>query len=229
MLSYDSMSYARNTINMPKETFYNLSKEKRRRIIDAAEKEFFRAPLSKARITNIVTEAQIPRGSFYQYFDDLSDLYHYFFEEKFKGFRENFKKELENHQGDLLETWRTIAKNVLVNIVTSENSVFFENAVFGLNIQRNQNIIDNFANFHHSKDKLPEYFDEIDFSFLKIKSKSDLIILRRILSGIIIQAAASYFSKTDAGQKVDLDEVLEGIDKQIDWLKYGIYKEKQHD
>ncbi|MFT8413475.1 MAG: TetR/AcrR family transcriptional regulator, partial [Oenococcus oeni] len=47
---------------MPKETFYNLSEEKRQRIINSAEKEFFRVPLSKASIANIVTGAQIPRG-----------------------------------------------------------------------------------------------------------------------------------------------------------------------
>ncbi|WP_143798912.1 TetR/AcrR family transcriptional regulator, partial [Oenococcus oeni] len=97
---------------MPKETFYNLSEEKRQRIINSAEKEFFRVPLSKASIANIVTGAQIPRGSFYQYFDDLNDLYHYFFEKKFQGFHENFKKELENHQGDLIEAWRQVAKKV---------------------------------------------------------------------------------------------------------------------
>ncbi|AWW98927.1 TetR/AcrR family transcriptional regulator [Oenococcus oeni] len=214
---------------MPKETFYNLSEEKRQRIINSAEKEFFRVPLSKASIANIVTGAQIPRGSFYQYFDDLNDLYHYFFEKKFQGFHENFKKELENHQGDLIEAWRQVAKKVLRRIVNGENSIFFENAIFGLNIQRDQNIIDSFANFHHPENKAPEYFDEIDFSFLKIKSKKDLITLRHIMSGIIIQAATAYFSKCDSGQKVDLEEILEGIDKQIDWLKYGVYKEKEHD
>ncbi len=77
---------------MPKETFYNLSEEKRQRIINSAEKEFFRVPLSKASIANIVTRAQIPRGSFYQYFDDLNDLYHYFFEKNFRAFMKISKK-----------------------------------------------------------------------------------------------------------------------------------------
>ena len=51
---------------MPTKTFMNLSKEKRLRILKAAKKEFSRVPLDKAIIANIVKDAKIPRGSFYQ-------------------------------------------------------------------------------------------------------------------------------------------------------------------
>ena len=53
---------------MPKSTFYNLSKEKREKIEAAIKNEFGRNSFSKASISNIIQEANIPRGSFYQYF-----------------------------------------------------------------------------------------------------------------------------------------------------------------
>lgn len=62
---------------MPKDTFYNLEDAKREKIIKAAKTEFLNNPLRKARVSNIVTAANIPRGSFYQYFEDLDDLYYY--------------------------------------------------------------------------------------------------------------------------------------------------------
>lgn len=62
---------------MPTDTFFNLSESKRERIIDAALREFADNPFDSASIANIVDEAEIPRGSFYQYFDDLMDLYRY--------------------------------------------------------------------------------------------------------------------------------------------------------
>ena len=65
---------------MPKDTFYNLDVGKREKIIKAAKAEFLDNPLRKARVSNIVTTANIPRGSFYQYFEDLDDLYYYIVE-----------------------------------------------------------------------------------------------------------------------------------------------------
>lgn len=66
---------------MPKDTFFNLDEGKRKKIIKAAKAEFLKNPLRKARVSNIVTTACIPRGSFYQYFEDLDDLYYYIVEE----------------------------------------------------------------------------------------------------------------------------------------------------
>lgn len=62
---------------MPKETFFHLTDEKKSRIMSAAKKEFSRVPLSEASIARIIKDAEIPRGSFYQYFEDKEDLYFY--------------------------------------------------------------------------------------------------------------------------------------------------------
>ena len=50
---------------MPKDTFLNLSEDKKNKIINAAKKEFARVPIEEASIKNIVEEAEIARGSFY--------------------------------------------------------------------------------------------------------------------------------------------------------------------
>ena len=68
---------------MPKDTFFNLDESKRTKIIKAAKAEFLNNPLRKARVSNIVNVASIPRGSFYQYFEDLDDLYYFIVEEVF--------------------------------------------------------------------------------------------------------------------------------------------------
>ncbi|MDP4159989.1 MAG: TetR/AcrR family transcriptional regulator [Bacillota bacterium] len=66
---------------MPKDTFYNLSDEKKKRIFDAAVKEFSTRPFSEASLNKIVKSAGIPWGSFYQYFNDKEDIYLYMLEE----------------------------------------------------------------------------------------------------------------------------------------------------
>ncbi|MEL7609423.1 MAG: TetR/AcrR family transcriptional regulator [Bacillota bacterium] len=60
---------------MPKETFYNLPESKQKTIFEAAVQEFSTQRYSDASINQIVKSAGIPRGSFYQYFNDKADLF----------------------------------------------------------------------------------------------------------------------------------------------------------
>jgi len=60
---------------MPKKTFQNLPDFKRDRIISVAAAEFAANPYEVASISNIVRQAGIAKGSFYQYFEDKKDLY----------------------------------------------------------------------------------------------------------------------------------------------------------
>jgi|P827metagenome_2_1110787.scaffolds.fasta_scaffold01829_12 AcrR family transcriptional regulator len=62
---------------MPTPTFFRLPEEKRARLTGAAWREFSAVRFSEASINRIVRDAQIPRGSFYQYFADKDDLFFY--------------------------------------------------------------------------------------------------------------------------------------------------------
>lgn len=64
---------------MPKSTFFNLSEEKRQRIINATIDEFIENSYENVLISNIAKRSNIPVGSFYQYFYDKDDLYLYLF------------------------------------------------------------------------------------------------------------------------------------------------------
>ena len=57
-------------------TFYRLPEEKKDRIIVSAKREFTQHTYEKTSINRILDEAKIPKGSFYQYFDDKSDLFY---------------------------------------------------------------------------------------------------------------------------------------------------------
>ncbi|GHV26215.1 hypothetical protein FACS18948_1400 [Clostridia bacterium] len=65
---------------MPTATFEHLPEEKRQRILDAASHEFGVNGLSGANFSNIIKEANIARGSIYQYFTSKEDLYIYIFD-----------------------------------------------------------------------------------------------------------------------------------------------------
>lgn len=50
---------------MPKETFFNLMKDKQERIMNAIIKEMGIHAYEHININNIIKDAHIPRGSFY--------------------------------------------------------------------------------------------------------------------------------------------------------------------
>lgn len=66
---------------MPKQTYFNLSEEKKEKIIEATFDIFINTPYEDVHIRDIAKKAGISIGSFYQYFYDKDDLYLYFFTE----------------------------------------------------------------------------------------------------------------------------------------------------
>ena len=60
---------------MPKDTFFHLPQEKRHLIENVAIEEFAENSLHSASVNAIVSNAGIAKGSFYQYFENLEDLY----------------------------------------------------------------------------------------------------------------------------------------------------------
>lgn len=64
---------------MVKQTFKNLPLAKRKRIEDVLLEEFSTYPLADAQVSHIVKKADIARGAFYKYFDDLTDAYIYMY------------------------------------------------------------------------------------------------------------------------------------------------------
>ena len=86
---------------MCKETFLRLPEEKRARIIDAAWDEFTMVPFAKASINRIIRGAGIPRGSFYQYFEDKGDLFRYLMTRVHDEMTGQFRKLLRESDGNL--------------------------------------------------------------------------------------------------------------------------------
>jgi AcrR family transcriptional regulator len=62
---------------LPKQTFFNLTSEKQKQIIDVAINEFSRFTFNEVKISDIINKAKIPRSSFYDYFEDKKDIYKY--------------------------------------------------------------------------------------------------------------------------------------------------------
>ena len=88
---------------MPTQTFFRLPEEKRARLMAAAWEEFTRVSLAEASINRIIHSAQIPRGSFYQYFEDKEDLFFYLLDALYKECLVLAGEALSEAGGDLFD------------------------------------------------------------------------------------------------------------------------------
>lgn len=88
---------------MPTETFLRLPEEKRGRFLEAAWAEFTRVRFSDASINQIVRQAGIPRGSFYQYFAGKEELFTYLLEDVKVYVIQVFGDLLRETEGDLFQ------------------------------------------------------------------------------------------------------------------------------
>lgn len=86
---------------MPTATFFRLPEEKRKRLIDACWKELTQVRFTDVSINRIITAAHIPRGSFYQYFEDKDDLIRHLLEDMQEYFVSLLRDILADAQGDL--------------------------------------------------------------------------------------------------------------------------------
>lgn len=170
---------------MPKPTFYNLNEEKREKIKEALKKEFTKHTFEKASISHIIEEAQIPRGSFYQYFEDKEDALKYIIEDFLNDEKEQIKTLLIQNDGDIFLTtldlysylvdknYRDAEEKLFQNII---NKLRNENVNIYKNIERKK-----FANFA----KIDKANCYINTNLLNLESDEDIEYILRILTCIL--------------------------------------------
>ena len=198
---------------MPKDTFYNLSDEKRKKIEKALEKEFSRTTFEKSSISNIIEAADIPRGSFYQYFEDKEDAEKYIVQKYILKENALFKKFLKENDGDI---FKIAIKGF--DYIISETQKKNKNNLFANILQDMRK--NNISIFSEEDNKdFKEIKDEIDTSILNIKDINDEKYIIKIIFLVVRTSAFDVIRK-----KATIEEAREELEKQIEILKRGMKK-----
>ncbi|QKY71748.1 TetR/AcrR family transcriptional regulator [Lentibacillus sp. CBA3610] len=200
---------------MPKQTFYNLPEEKKQTLISAVEMEFSRVPLYEASISNIVKEADIPRGSFYQYFDDKEDAFFFLLDDVSFKRKEIFIDLLKTRDGDLVDA---ITGFFQVVITKDENLDFMRNAFLNMTYK----IEDAFTRIFNDQ-KTNEQFKEvsslIDKRKLNISDDRELFYVMQILTSVVVRNFAEKFARN-----LSDEEAMYHFNIEMNLLKTGLYQ-----
>lgn len=200
---------------MIKNTFYNLPDEKRERIISAVMKEFAQSENGKVSINRIIADADISRGSFYQYFDDKIDLVEVLKKALVDMTISSVYQALSVSNGDIFYTYEVVF-DVIVDLGKDEEKrIILKNLCGSLRV--NNTLISEYLMSRCSDIEelkiLSSRFDRDNFRF---RSQEDLEALQQTLTLVIKNAFFNYFVK-----EMDYDTVKSNYLRKLEIIKMG--------
>lgn len=199
--------------HMPKELFYKLAEEKKKRIQGAALAEFitYKEDYEKASVKRIAQNAGIAIGSIYKYFENKDDLFFYIFEQYRERplFTSQSSSFHDFSKANLLLGSKLSGTSEILSDILLSNKALYEAFTFN-------DLIDS------------EYIRMIQSYISQDKAKG---LLRENLDSDIasyLYVALEYVAyKYCEIHKIDLDESQTVIDNIYDIFFQGIYREKE--
>lgn len=203
---------------MPKQTFFNLPESKKQTLILAAKKEFSRAPIHQASISNIVKAAEIARGSFYQYFEDKEDVFFFLLDEHAKDIQESFMISLKKYNGDIFDAITEMFHLMLQELPSQENRNFFKNAFLHMT-HKTENSFSRVFSDNENSEQLKEISRLINRACLNIVNDRELFHMMQIITTVFFRNFVEKFAKD-----LTHEEVIESYTIEMRLLKEGLYK-----
>lgn len=222
---------------MPTSTFFRLDQDKQTKILNAAKEEFTKVPLEEASIANIVKSAEIPRGSFYQYFSGKEDVFYYLFEQIRKEPEETFIRFLEETKGDLFQAFNYFFIDFSKEVLEGENQDFFKNIFLHMNYTRTSQMMmkemteeerqaheEHIKRHQGSNDNYQKIIDLIDKDKLTIASPREFNMLFHQLWSMLFHTINEGYRMRRLTGKIDFDVLKEDYYLRISWLQHGVAK-----
>lgn len=192
---------------MPSQTFLNLDFAKRKRLMDAAMKEFSLHEYGNVSINQIIMNAGISRGSFYMYFEDKDDLFEYLIEINKRKLHDTTKECLLRNDGDLYSSFLELYDQVVRFVLKNNYQGMFKNTFIYFDTHR--------EHFHKP-------------GFMLFESVKELINIENIrdeeLEFIFIMLVHHLFMSITYCINNDCLDNKEHFLKKLHILCYGIYK-----
>jgi AcrR family transcriptional regulator len=204
---------------MPKETFYNLDKNKKHKIVQAAIQEYTDHELHRARVSNIIKMADIPRGSFYQYFEDIDDLYYYVIDKVFDDIFQT-GREQSKQTDDLFEYTKRTFEIDMEGFLNDKRHTFIMNVMksIGTNVE--------YLTHHNTKriDYIRSIMNQMDLSQYRIQEEEDQIRLYEFIQNLKRNMIQKMMMKNTTKEEAKND-----LEWHLDIIKHGLLKEDNNE
>lgn len=203
---------------MPKQTFFNLPKPKQQILLQAAINEFSRVPLHQASIANIIHEANVARGSFYQYFEDKEDVFYYVLDTHAKQAQEQLIYFLRKHHYNLFKAIPRMFTWLLEKFHEESSRCFFKQAFLHMNIKVEQT----FSLRIRKEEIQKEYkklIDAIDKTTLDFETTEELHHIIELVFSIAMHNVVHSFARD-----LTIEQASRHFNMQLSLLQRGVCK-----
>ncbi|RLQ92776.1 TetR family transcriptional regulator [Planomicrobium sp. Y74] len=200
---------------MPKVTFYNLKKEKKQKLIEAAQGEFSAVPFYDVSIANIVKNAGIPRGSFYQYFEDKEDLYIFLLNGLAQKRRDEFAAILKRNNGEMFDS----ITEFYISVLKMPDMSGFTKNIFLNMTDKTELALAQVLEEGENGESFEQLKSLIDRSALNIQNENEFNHLLKILFAVTMRNWIGKFAKDLA-----LEEAVAQYKIELELLKKGLAK-----
>ena len=205
---------------MPTATFYNLSKEKREKILSAIKDEFTRVTFNEVSINKIIQAAGISRGSFYQYFINKGDMLTYIMSDYQHQLLARVQNNLTVSNGDVFNVFSDILDFSLEFVMEQKTNRFCKNLFADIRITA-EILTKHSQNEVHTM-LLNELTPYIDLDLLDLRTIDDFPNMVDVLTSLTRDAIAEIFldlSSHERSRKTYL--------ARLELLKNGFMKNKE--
>lgn len=203
---------------MPMQTFFNLQKDKQKKILDASKKEFSEYSFYDASINRIIKDAGISRGSFYQYFENKEDLFVYILESSKNMIIEEVSKKIKGKRCDVFELHLLVFDVITKEGLMGKDKDFIITTISNMNIK----LINHLLGFSLSMDinkELDQLSRIVNFDNLRSTEMEYLINIHNILTNTMMFQLVVFFSNLEESEKC-----RENLISQLELIKNGVIK-----
>lgn len=190
------------------------------KIVGASMCELSRVPADKISINKIIKTAGISRGSFYQYFEDKSDLLDYILSNWKDKLQTCFKRNLEKYNGKLFEMTEAIYEEIILLGRDENNLKIMKNFLLGMKFTKNDRL--NFMKlFDISESFLNDIFSPyVNQNNFRDVSENFVMVIIDIICLLMKQSFTDVFSDYENLEMYKKDFYI-----QLDIIRHGAIKE----
>lgn len=201
---------------MIKQTYYNLPNDKKERILKAIISEIDKYDFEDISINRIVHTAQISRGSFYQYFDNKTDLFHLILEDFRLDMCNACKSALNEAEGDLIAACKMVFDYV-VEVSAKQYYASAFKTVFSFTNYNSQFLVE--KSCPQGEPIIQEIMQLVNKDLLNIESENDIEVMLEIIGAVLCKSWFEIFV-----MKRDAATVKNKLDHMLLLMKNGFYR-----
>lgn len=195
---------------MPTKAFFNLDLKKQEDLLKAARKEFSTNSFENASINQIIKEINMPRGSFYLYFENKEDLYIYILKNYFKSFKKILFQILSDNNNDLFDSMIALFDYTLKSVPNKQQLI--SNIFIDMNSKRLNFILPTIL-----KEEVDGcIIDKIDFSNYLVSLEEREVVLSIVFPLFFMNISKIWFEKSDRS------DIRKFYVKQINLIRKGL-------